>query len=71
MITVIRNDGAALVLDGARTLMDTKKGLVVDFGDENDMYIVKGCSVQHLVARTEGRWNAMFVLYNEWKGWPE
>ena len=69
MITAIRKDGAALVLDGARTLTDTRKGLVVDFGDE--MYIVKGCSVQHLVARTDGRWNAMFVLYNEWKGWPE
>ena len=68
MITVIRKDGIALVLDGARSMMDTKRGLVVDYGDEQ--YIVENCSVQHLVARTEGRWNSMFVLYNEWKGWP-
>jgi len=68
MITVIRNDGAGLVLDSAHTLMDVKAGLVVDFGDE--VFIVENHSVQDIVARTEGRWNAMFVIYNEWKGWP-
>lgn len=69
MITIIRSDGAGLVLDGARTLMDIKAGLLVDFGDE--VYIVEGCTLQHIAKITEGHWNSMFVLYNGWKGWPD
>jgi len=68
MIIVKRSDGAALVLDSARCLTNVRQGLVVDYEDE--MYIVKQCSVAEVETYGHGHFSAIVTIYKEWCGWP-
>ncbi len=70
MINLIRSDGFALVISSARGLVDTKKGLLVDFGPD-DMYIVEDFNLEKLNKRTEGRFSNLININVEWKGFPE
>ena len=69
MITIVRSDGNGLVISSARSLMKTKGGLIVDFGDEH--YIVENCNLSTIAEMTAGRFVNMIIINKEWKGLPK
>ncbi len=70
MINLIRSDGFVLVISSARGLMDTHKGLLVDFGPD-DKYIVENFTVSDLEIAAASRVSNLITISREWKSFPE